>query len=74
MLVMKADDLKKKGLPDEGGESAASGSSPDVESDDDVDEMYEKFFGNKPKGKTLAEEVEGDEQARRTPDIAIILG
>lgn len=70
MLVMADDDLKKQKLPDESGEETASGSSPDVESDDDVDEMYKKFFGNKPGGKTLAEEVSGDEEARRTkPNI-----
>ena len=52
--------------PSEADEESAGGSASDVESDDDVDEMYEAVFGHKPKpGVTMADEVEAAEKARR---------
>ena len=50
-----------------GQQDSVGGSESAPETDDDVDEMYERTFGNKPRpGSTIADEINEDEEALRT--------
>jgi hypothetical protein len=55
------------------GDTSISGSAPDPESDDDVEEVVKEITGEKPEqGQqfNISKEVEKDEKARRTkPEI-----
>ncbi len=59
-------DEKEKELEEAVAEDSAElgASATEPAADDDVDKAYEKVFGNKPRGKTLAEEIEEDEKSR----------
>jgi len=76
MVKAKAKDIKKQIQQqdkDVYGDTTISGSSPDPESDDDVEKVVEEVTGEKPKqGEefSISDEVEKDEKARRTkPEI-----
>ena len=74
--MSKRDDVKKelKKLEDENyGESTVSGSAPDPESDDSVEDMLEEVMGEdasaqvsdpQDDGFNIADEINDDEQAR----------
>jgi hypothetical protein len=47
------------------GEESVGGHMKGLKEDDDVEIMYKKVYGNKPKGRTIAEAVEKDEKLRR---------
>lgn len=47
------------------GSGDIGGTAPDPEADDDVDEVYKETFGNEPRDKTIGEEINEDEKARR---------
>lgn len=61
------DDTNKRIVPpptdDDIGDTSASGEMPDPDTANQVDENYKAAFGNNPKGKTIAEEIDEDEKA-----------